>query len=138
MAISYRKRLIEFNKLKHNLLIKKAFNHPAAEHYFVEDDYQEIKNLHPLVAKVIWQTLEENIDLKEEYAISRDTCSFCIEVRLMNQSCASCKWAKNHKKCGHKKGDFTMLQQFMNKHNCGTIYSDEYKKILKEVRGKVR
>ena len=138
MSISYRNRLIEYNKLKHKILLKKTFNHPNAEHYFVEDDYKHIKKMHPDIAKVIWQILVENIEQNGSYAISRDTCSFCIEVKLFGVRCASCAWGKNHLKCGKRKGDFTMLQMFMNKHNCGTITSEEYKKIIKEVRKKVR
>lgn len=138
MSISYRRRLIEFNKLKHKLLIKKTFSHPNAKQYFVEDDFKEIKKLDPEIAKIIWQILEENIDHLGSYAISRDTCTFCIETKLFGWRCSNCKWAKSHLKCGNKKGDFTIVQLFMNKHNIETITLEEYQSILKQVRKAIR
>ena len=138
MTVSYRNRLIEFNRRKHKLILQKAKFFKVAKHYFVEEDYEAIKNMSPTIAKVIWKQLVHNIELIGHWGISQHTCTFCINRELFGMKCSSCEWAKNHKLCIDKTGDFSQLQIFFEKKHIKTITHEEYINIIDEVRSIIK
>ena len=127
MAISYRKRLIVFNKLKHEKLLEKS---KKAKKYFVQEDFDAINEIPETICQAIWKILEININ-QGNYGLSKKTCTFCIYDDIFEQKCKKCEWGNNHKVCKDPKGKFQIFQQILKDKNINTISSDEYKEIIK-------
>lgn len=138
MAISYKNRLIEFNRLKHALLVDKTGGCAVADRYFCQDDYESIKKMPAEIAHVIWDQLCDNILWNGEWGISQETCTFCIYRKIIGARCTSCIWGTHHGLCAKDSGDFKKLQKYMKKKAIETITHSEYINMIERIRKAIK